>query len=328
MCSFISRFLSLIGAKQDSFFKLLLDTWVRGIVTDSDNTLLILQTLYQAAFFEVAVLIFLVPVVSITYAVLFNAIYLIELKLPRTRFLVALETFSRHFNVSAYLVVIHGPPDTKKRQREAIDSLDGLWYWWHRKVRFVHFFYTTTSAALSYVLMLITVLALTIRLGCVWLCLARPIRHLFMLVGQKSTLELHERWFVGASGIIEGDQAAWAVAQHLRRLTQMVFYWMPEPAILGASWFAWTYVRLWILTTALILGTSARLVTERRDFKRRWKYEGGRERSLRFESHVHSHGHGHDDCHDHCQGAFHCGSHGGQSHGSGHGDEVKGDGYH
>merc|ERR1712187_343071 len=111
-------------------------------------------------------------------------------------------------------------------------------------------------------------LALALRLGCVWLRLAHPLRQFFMTVGLKSTLEMHKHWFDGASGMIEDNQAAWAGAEHLRRLTQTVFRWMPEPAVQGASWFAWTYVKLWVLMTTFILGTSIFLVIERRDFKR------------------------------------------------------------
>lgn len=316
---------------EDSFFKLLLDTWVRSIVTGSDNTLLIFQTFYQAIAFQVVIVICLVPMLAFTYAVLFNVIYKIELKLPHHRALVATATVTSHLNVSGHPIfgcthASHGVPVTKLRRRAAMDSMDALWYWWHRKVRYVHYFYTTTSSALSHFLMQLTMLAVAVRLGCIWLGLSYPLWYFFSTLAEiayrtcivldlasetcarfdlHDTKALHETWFVGASGMFESQHSAWMWLKQLQSiLTQLLVYVIPEFAVHGALWFLALWVMVWVTMTAFILGLSTYLVTQRRTFYNQWEHEGGRDHALKFESHGHG-GHG---------------GHGGHAHGSnGHG---------
>merc|ERR1712054_158205 len=46
---------------EDSFWKLILDSWVRTIIAESDNMLLLVTTLPQALIFQFAIMVFVVP---------------------------------------------------------------------------------------------------------------------------------------------------------------------------------------------------------------------------------------------------------------------------
>lgn len=60
---------------EDSFYRFILDTWVHSIVLQTDNTLMLLQTLPHALMFNVILVYVFVPVVSVIYAVVLNALY-------------------------------------------------------------------------------------------------------------------------------------------------------------------------------------------------------------------------------------------------------------
>ena len=69
---------------EDNFWKLLLDSWVRTVLTDSDSMLLLLRTLPNALLIHYTARTFIVPPFAVAYAVLLVLVRTVEAQLPRT----------------------------------------------------------------------------------------------------------------------------------------------------------------------------------------------------------------------------------------------------
>lgn len=70
-------------SNEDNFWKLLLDGWVRTVVTDSDSLLLLLRTLPNALLIHYLARTFIVPPFALVYAVLLVLLRTLEAQLPR-----------------------------------------------------------------------------------------------------------------------------------------------------------------------------------------------------------------------------------------------------
>merc|ERR1712110_256479 len=88
--------------REDSFWKLLGDAWVRGVVTGTDSTLLVFMNLAPALLFEVVVTFIMVPIVATLYAMLLNVVYQFELVLPQTPELLRIERITNLFDLTTY----------------------------------------------------------------------------------------------------------------------------------------------------------------------------------------------------------------------------------
>lgn len=77
-------FLMTSCSNEDNFWKLLLDGWVRTVVTDSDSLLLLLRTLPNALLIHYLARTFIVPPFAVVYAVLLVVVRTLEAQLPRT----------------------------------------------------------------------------------------------------------------------------------------------------------------------------------------------------------------------------------------------------
>lgn len=70
-------------SNEDNFWRLLLDGWVRTVVTDSDSLLLLLRTLPNALLIHYLARTFIVPPFALVYAVLLVLLRTVEAQLPR-----------------------------------------------------------------------------------------------------------------------------------------------------------------------------------------------------------------------------------------------------
>ncbi|CAK9056917.1 unnamed protein product [Durusdinium trenchii] len=70
---------------EDSFYKFFLDGWVRGVVTASDDTLLVLTSAGPAYIMTTVLSIFLVPVVAACYGALMGVAHAIDSHLPQSQ---------------------------------------------------------------------------------------------------------------------------------------------------------------------------------------------------------------------------------------------------
>eukprot|EP00746_Dinoflagellata_sp_MGD_P166476 gnl/MRDRNA2_/MRDRNA2_96375_c0_seq1.p1 gnl/MRDRNA2_/MRDRNA2_96375_c0~~gnl/MRDRNA2_/MRDRNA2_96375_c0_seq1.p1 ORF type:complete len:509 (-),score=69.26 gnl/MRDRNA2_/MRDRNA2_96375_c0_seq1:225-1751(-) len=277
---------------EDSFWKLPTDAWVRGIVTETDSTLLVLMNLPQALLFEVVVVIVLVPIIAVLYAILVNVIWQIELCIPQTDFLLNLEKVSNMFDITthAYLGsatsaledMDRKAPDTKPRKREATDIMDAFSYWKSRKMRYIAYFYKTTTGAMRYFAWQVTMTVVCLRLICIWFGLGGYIRDIFVLLGFGTKIATHQMWFQDAAGrMLVSENHLWNTASSLPIIVRAFVSVLPDSFTRSAVMCGQVLVVAWLLTAMALFGFAYVIVTQRREFQDRWT-AGGRDQALNF----------------------------------------------
>lgn len=277
---------------EDSFWKLLTDAWVRGVVTETDSTLLVFMNLPQALLFEVVVVIVMVPMLSLLYAVLVNLIWQIEMNLPETEVLKKAEIVSNFFNITSHQYIGSAcsaledmdrkAPDTKPRRREATDFVDDWSYWYGRKMKYFRYFHKTTSASLRYFAWQVTMTVVCFRLACVWFGLGGLIRGFCAALGGQTTIAAHQKWFQDAAGrMLVSENALWGTASALPDVFHAFISVMPEP-VTRSSWYLFQILCVgWVLVAVAICSFSVIIVYQRREFQTRWQH-GGRDMALDF----------------------------------------------
>lgn len=277
---------------EDSFWKLLTDAWVRGIVTETDSTLLVLMNLPQALLFEVVVVLVMVPVLATLYALLVNVIWVIEMSIPQTEFLQKIEAITNFFDVttndwfgsacSALDDIDRKAPDTKPRRRESTDFMDAIMYWKARKMKYFNYFYTTTASSMRYFAWQVTMTVVCFRLACVWFSLGGYVRDLCAVFGRQTTIATHQMWFQDAAGrMFLSEHHLWGTASGLHRAAWAFLSVLPEPVTRSAYLCAYLLMLAWILTALAMYLFAYLIVGQRREFQARWQ-AGGRDQALNF----------------------------------------------
>jgi len=213
---------------EDSFWKLLCDLWVRSIVTDSDNMLLIITTLPQALVFFGLLKVFVVPVVGTIYGILKAVLYQLELWLSQIQYISpAVDSklrkcarFERDLckcmrdvdnNPVAWFTLDYyffrseakqAPPLTRWRSRQNYDFMEGWWYFHSRQLRYFTHFHAETRDMLHYWLSLMLIATLTLRVLCIQFQLGGVLRNLTFPFVSASTVESHQLWFKDAAGML------------------------------------------------------------------------------------------------------------------------------
>lgn len=277
---------------EDSFWKLPTDAWVRGIVTDTDSTLLVLMNLPQALLFEVVVVIVMVPIIAVMYAILVNVIWQIELCIPQTEFLETLETVSNMFDITTHAYIGSASsvledmdrkaPDTHPRRREATDFMDAATYWWSRKMKYLTYFYKTTAGAMRYFAWQVTMTVVCFRLACIWFGLGGYVRDLFSIVGFQTKIATHQMWFQDAAGrMLISEHHLWGTASSLPTIARAFLSVLPDSIMRSACMCGQLLAVAWFLTATAMFAFAYVIVNQRREFQDRWK-AGGRDHALNF----------------------------------------------
>jgi len=196
--------LTTICETEDSFQRFIFDAWVRTIVTSTDSTLLVFQTLPQAIAFDFVLMYTVVPIFAVMYAFVFNLVSLLEDKLPRTEFMEKLEDVVGHFDFLANAGSgdwSSVPPRTKPRRRPDTHRLEGFLYWKNKKLRVFKYYKDDTTDTLRWVIWYLLIWILGFRLSCLWFGLDRPARWLANRLAPQ-TLALHKTWFASASNML------------------------------------------------------------------------------------------------------------------------------
>lgn len=216
---------------EDGYFRLIIDTWVRAISTDTDSYLLLYSAVVRALVFHaVAIRLFVLPAL-----VLLNSIL-------TTIFYVALKIAARlHYNMPAILpeglrttlcslaavlqaicdlVVDPGdsPPPTLPRLRPRTDYLDGYKYWKGRHTRVWDYFYDGSKARLRVLTLAIPVMAVAIRALCITTSFdstARRLSGLSNVVAQA------------ASEVVPGDALGHAIDKIVHELLARAISYLP-----------------------------------------------------------------------------------------------------
>jgi len=270
---------------EDSFWKLLTDTWVRGLVTETDSSLLIFVNLPQALLFEVVVVIIMVPIFSLIYALLLNVVYAIELCLPKTDGLQKIERIIHFFDITNAIgssQMDSSAPETKQRRRKATDCLDDWTYWYQRKMKYFNYFYNTASQSMKYFAWQVTMALVSFRLMCVWLGLGGYIRDLLAALGWQMKIVTHQMWFQDAARrMLVTEDSLWGVASMFSGIAQYLIANVPEPIVQSSWCFLKMLCVAWILVAFAIISISVFIVKQRRAFNVEWK-AGDRDVALAF----------------------------------------------
>jgi hypothetical protein len=270
---------------EDSFWKLLIDTWVRGLVTETDSSLLVFVNLPQALLFEVVVVIIMVPIFSLIYALLLNLVYAIELSLPKTDNLQKIEHIISFFDITNAIgcsQMDSSAPETKPRRRKATDFMDYWTYWVQRKTKYFNYFYNTAAQSMKHFAWQVTMALVSFRLICIWFGLGGYIRDLLAALGWQVKVATHQMWFQDAAGrMLLTENDLWGVASWFSGIAQYLITKVPEP-IMQSSWcflkmlcVAWTFVAIAIISFSVVI------VKQRRAFNEDWK-AGDRDVALAF----------------------------------------------
>jgi hypothetical protein len=197
---------------EDSFFRFLLDAWVRTIVTSTDNTVLVIQTLPKAALFNIVAMYVIAPFISIVFAVGMNCFSKLEEFLPSIvpeesmpksndmlRFIekevVPLLGFLDYFSVGGSF-----PPQTERRTRDSQDYLDMIRYERNRLTRKVSFHFNDSLNTLQNLLQSLLITTMVLRLMDIWFGLLWPLRIICRFLFSP-TVQLHQTWFIPSGTI-------------------------------------------------------------------------------------------------------------------------------
>jgi len=262
---------------EDSFLRFIMDGWVRSIVTQTDNTLLVFQTLPSALLVNVALSYTLVPFASFLYALLASAVYAIEsrIELPTAApgepepIWLSIHNFLWTWNGSVFFADPQSsafPPETKPRTRDASDPLEGFWYWKERTFRNLNYYYLSTGVSLQNLTSQLLMVTFYIRLACIWVGGFAGVAKVSLgMIGFQSLISAQEVWYKGASSLVNEellrDLAAkfYAIIDHWLRVL---------PPVCRQASFLWVFgLTLWVLCVSVF---ATYLVYYRRAFKDHW----------------------------------------------------------
>jgi len=184
---------------EDSFWKFTYDMWVRSIVTDSDDSVLLLATLPQALLFESVCTWLLVPVVSWLYASTVLLLHIVERRLPELNALLAWERIVVTCNERvAFLGFVETNCfETKPRYRPSKNISDAFHYWTGRQIRWFRFHSTAAKAYLRTIAARMVGAVVIIRVSCIVFRAGWFFRLMCKFVGLQNKIELHQSWFQG-----------------------------------------------------------------------------------------------------------------------------------
>mmetsp|Transcript_30141 Transcript_30141/g.54989 ORF Transcript_30141/g.54989 Transcript_30141/m.54989 type:complete len:509 (-) Transcript_30141:172-1698(-) len=190
---------------EDSYLRFLLDTWVRGVVTETDNTVLVFQNLFQAFLFNIVLSYALVPLLSVVYAIILNFFYTLECLLPRNFIFEKLEELANMLDCTSS--IISGshtlPPETERRKRPSMDLMDWYKYEKQRKMKHLNYYYVTSLTFMTTISERLLMATMVVRLGCCWFQLWPLLRSLCEAVpGVAAIIAKHEVWYAKAKGMI------------------------------------------------------------------------------------------------------------------------------
>eukprot|EP00931_Biecheleriopsis_adriatica_P043233 TRINITY_DN24728_c0_g1_i1.p1 TRINITY_DN24728_c0_g1~~TRINITY_DN24728_c0_g1_i1.p1 ORF type:complete len:580 (-),score=81.82 TRINITY_DN24728_c0_g1_i1:88-1602(-) len=195
---------------EDNFWKLILDAWVRTVVTDSDTFLLLLQTLPQALLIHALTSSIIVPVVSVFFASLLIVTRCIESCLPKWRLLRFLARTSQM--MSSHLVSFNerSPVLTRPRIRPSQDMWEWWNYWSGRQTRWFDHYYRETEAAINRLLADIVRGVVAFRILGICFGLGAWLRWVLHLAGLEYIFESQDECLSRASRMFNTDEVAWS----------------------------------------------------------------------------------------------------------------------
>uniref|UniRef100_A0A7S2BG43 B box-type domain-containing protein n=1 Tax=Alexandrium andersonii TaxID=327968 RepID=A0A7S2BG43_9DINO len=146
---------------EDSYWRFFMDTWVRGILTDTDAWLLIISQAVRAVIFEEFLRVLVTPAVAVVYAFFATMVRLVEWEIAL--FLTEAQKKSVNNVGEAFAKISFAtslaikdkkppPPATLRRKRPMTDWVEGAKYWYDRHTRLISYYRAQAQAACRFVL--------------------------------------------------------------------------------------------------------------------------------------------------------------------------------
>lgn len=190
---------------EDSYWRFLMDSWVRSVLTATDGWVLLLSTIWKAWLFEKAVKTFAAPLIAVIYAVLAKLVFLLESNIPATETLVKVEGVLIKLSLSRRLKAVGSPPPpTLPRKKPATDFVEGAKYWKSRWFRHFQFYRAQAQATVNWMLAFGFYSALIVRVSCLLLGIGGLLRDVTLLCGFREAAAQHVQWFRDETGVQVG----------------------------------------------------------------------------------------------------------------------------
>lgn len=178
---------------EDSFWRLFTDMWVRNVVTDTDNLVVLGFSFFWAIFFHMTLLQILVPVISVFYAVFVTIFEQIENRIPQYAVLQHIEKWASKVNIAGSSG--DAPPMTHWRRRRYDDYVELFYYATSRWSRQFIYFYSSTADTLTMVVKYPLYVCSGCRLMCIVFRLGSLIRWFCQKFGLDAFMSEHIDWF-------------------------------------------------------------------------------------------------------------------------------------
>jgi hypothetical protein len=210
---------------EDSFYKLFTDAWVRDVVTDTDDTMLLLYTRLKAFAFQAMLLVVLIPGISYVLGFLNLVFWVIEnviLQKIVDGFLPNLKPGLKAMAQSVSSLKAYSPfdkneapPMTIWRYRDSRDSMECVLYAKNRVARYFQHFQESVKQDLEKLMGDLIFGVTFYRFICIWThnlfdgyCVGRFLRVVLRLIGSYPLrlLKKHQIWFAQATSGMVGDR--------------------------------------------------------------------------------------------------------------------------
>mmetsp|Transcript_2101 Transcript_2101/g.6681 ORF Transcript_2101/g.6681 Transcript_2101/m.6681 type:complete len:504 (+) Transcript_2101:3-1514(+) len=194
---------------EDSYWRFFMDTWVRGILTDTDTWTLMAGQVFRAFLFEEFLRFLVTPILALMYAVFATVIRLLEwhlaLILPEEEkaFINGVGRVFARFSFAQSLAIKEKkppPPPTLFRKRPKQDLVEGARYVYDRHTRLIAYYNVQAQNACRFIFRGTLKVAILVR----FLCMAlghSQIRRWVHLVGLSDVADKHVTWFSESSGM-------------------------------------------------------------------------------------------------------------------------------
>jgi hypothetical protein len=258
---------------EDSFMRFLLDFWVRTIVTESDNTALVFQNLFNALLFDVILMVTVVPVFSYVYAFLLDLIYQLECYIPQSETTDLLQAYAKKIDMTGWLL-----RETKPRRRAEKDFIEGMKYEWSRLTRRLNYYSACCTGSLKKITWNVLRAVFALRLICINLNVAWIIRGVLRLIPfVGGFIDADKVRFAGASKTIVTEpilrKLAWTAGSLLQKFIGILPGWVYKVS------FAWFCVILVVIALNSVL--ISKIIESRKRLKKEWA-NGGMKEALQF----------------------------------------------
>eukprot|EP00930_Biecheleria_cincta_P022757 TRINITY_DN16567_c0_g1_i1.p1 TRINITY_DN16567_c0_g1~~TRINITY_DN16567_c0_g1_i1.p1 ORF type:complete len:649 (-),score=88.32 TRINITY_DN16567_c0_g1_i1:113-1783(-) len=283
---------------EDSLYRLFLDFWVRDIVTDTDDTLLLLLAAPQALLVLVTYNKVLVPLVTYPYGLLASIAHKLEANLYRSPTLQLLEKILSVVDVNRLTGTAKLPLLTKWRRRGCRDTADRWEYFKERQTRYFKFYRSSLEQHMKHYLTTWVFGIIVVRLGFIWfrhltgLKFSVFLRTILSSVGLEKMLQQQQDMFQGVTSDLVTTETLMGLSFWTMGKAWSWADWFPthrvasSVASLGSEWQIWHAVIFAFVFYAMLKHNvvhqyywNPRINRERAQFNHDWKH-GERARCL------------------------------------------------